>query len=126
MFQREFIMQYETIFHITARTDWDAARQLGEYCADSLDDEGFIHASTQEQVLRTANRFYHGQKGLVLLEIDAAKVQADIRYEDLSGEGMLFPHIYGALNVDAVSGWAVFAAQEDGSFSFPARFQAVI
>ncbi len=116
-------MQYETIFHITARTDWDAARQLGEYCADSLDDEGFIHASTQEQVLRTANRFYHGQNGLVLLEIDAAKVQADIRYEDLSGEGMLFPHIYGALNVDAVSGWAVLQRRKTVHSPFQRGFR---
>jgi uncharacterized protein (DUF952 family) len=119
-------MEHETIYHITARTDWDAARQSGEYRADSLADQGFIHASTQAQVLRTADIFYHRQDGLVLLEIDAAKVKAEIRYEDLSGEGMLFPHIYGPLNVDAVSGWAAFAPQEDGSFCFPPRFQAVI
>ncbi len=56
-------MEHENIYHITARTDWDAARQSGEYCADSLDDEGFIHASTQEQVLRTANRFIMGRTG---------------------------------------------------------------
>lgn len=119
-------MEQEKIYHITARTDWDAARQSGEYCADSFEAEGFIHASTQEQVLRTADRFYPGQSGLVLLEIEAAKVNAEIRYEDLSGEGLLFPHIYGLLNVDAVSGWAAFASQEDGSFSFPPQFQAVI
>lgn len=119
-------MEQEKIFHLTARTDWDAACQSGEYRADSFDEEGFIHASTKEQVLRTADRFYHGQSGLVLLEIEAAKVIAEIRYEDLSGEGMLFPHIYGPLNVDAVSGWAVFDPQADGSFCFPKQFQAVI
>jgi uncharacterized protein (DUF952 family) len=119
-------MQPETIFHITSRSDWEAARPAGEYRADSLAGQGFIHASTRGQVLRTANRFYHGQSDLVLLEIDAAKVKAEIRFEDLSGEGMLFPHIYGPLPVDAVSGWADFAPQADGSFCFPLRFQAVI
>ena len=119
-------MEQKMIFHITAKTDWDAARQSGEYRADSLADQGFIHASTREQVLRTANNYYNEQVGLVLLEIDAAKVNAEIRYEDLSGEGMLFPHIYGPLNVYAVSGWADFAPQADGSFSFPLHFQAVI
>ena len=119
-------MEHENIYHITASTDWDAARQAGEYYTDSLASQGFIHASTREQVLRTANKYYYGQAGLVVLEINAAKVKADIRYEDLSGEGMLFPHIYGPLNVDAVSGWVDIALQIDGSFYIPPQFQAVI
>ena len=55
------------IYHITSRTAWEAAQAAGEYSPDSLKTEGFIHASTGEQVADTANRFYHGQKGLVLL-----------------------------------------------------------
>ncbi|MCD4672417.1 MAG: DUF952 domain-containing protein [Anaerolineaceae bacterium] len=120
------MVEQERIFHITARRDWEAACQQSIYRADSLADQGFIHTSTREQVLRTADLFYHGQPGLVLLEIDPGQVNVEIRYEDLAGEGMLFPHIYGSLNVGAVVGWAGFEPQADGSFRFPQRFQAVI
>lgn len=119
-------MSEERIFHITPRSEWEAALQTGEYRADSLETQGFIHASTQAQVVRTANKYYRGQAGLVLLSIDPARVAAPIRYEDLSGEGMLFPHIYGPLNLDAVDGVAGFDPQPDGIFLFPQRFQAVI
>ena len=120
------MIQHELIYHIASQEDWAAARQEGAYRADSLASEGFIHASTREQVLRTAEKYYRGQPGLVLLEIEASKVNAEVRYEDLAGEGLLFPHIFGPLNLNAVAGWAVFSPQQDGSFGFPERFQAVI
>jgi len=119
-------MKDEKIYHITSRGEWEAALKAGEYRADSLDTEGFIHASTREQVVRTAEKYYHGQQGLVLLEIASAKVEVEIKYEDLVGAGMLFPHIFGALPVKAVSGWADFSPADDGSFCFPTQFQPVI
>lgn len=58
------------IFHITSRTSWDNAQKRGDYRAESLTTEGFIHCSTLAQVLQVANNFYKGQNGLVLLEIE--------------------------------------------------------
>lgn len=118
--------EQDYIFHIATRAAWEAARKQGHYQVESLTREGFIHASTREQVLRTASRFYHGQTGLVLLMIEAARLHSEVRYEDLSGEGLLFPHIYGAVNLDAVTGWVDFLPSTDGIFSFPQQFQAVI
>ncbi|MFZ5885725.1 MAG: DUF952 domain-containing protein, partial [Chloroflexota bacterium] len=57
------------IFHITSRTDWEAAQAKGEYIAPSLQTEGFIHCSTAAQILPVAEKFYKGQSGLVLLMI---------------------------------------------------------
>lgn len=118
--------EQEHIFHIANQAAWETARRQGCYQLESLAREGFIHASTREQVLRTANRFYHGQTGLVLLVIETGRLQAEVRYEDLNEEGMLFPHIYGAVNLDAVTGWVDFLPSTDGIFSFPQQFQAVI
>lgn len=114
------------IFHITSHPEWEAARQQGSYQPESLAAEGFIHASTTEQVLRTAARFYAGRRDLVLLAIDPHKLSAELRYEDLAGEGLLFPHLYGALPLEAIVGWADFKAAEDGTFHFPQHFQPVI
>ena len=43
------------IYHIIPHTDWITAQKNGEYRAESLDTEGFIHCSTAEQAAPVAN-----------------------------------------------------------------------
>jgi uncharacterized protein (DUF952 family) len=107
------------IFHIAARADWAAAGAAGAYMADSLASEGFIHCSTAQQVVATANRIFRGRRDLVLLSIDSARVKPEIRYENLEGGASLFPHIYGALALDAVVAVHDFPPQADGGFEMP-------
>jgi uncharacterized protein (DUF952 family) len=109
------------IYHIATRADWERARADGEYTRSSVDktlaEEGFIHASQASQVTRTANKFYRGVPGdLVLLAIDAGLLRAEVRYEDVPGAELPFPHIYGPLNVDAVIAAEPFAPGPDGTF----------
>jgi uncharacterized protein (DUF952 family) len=106
------------ILHITRREEWEKAKLAGFYRADSLDSEGFIHCSTLTQVIKVANFRFRSQGDLVILCIDYQKVKPDIRYE-AAEEGELFPHIYGALNVDAVLKVVEFAPGEDGFFKLP-------
>jgi len=105
------------ILHITEREQWEQAKQVGIYRGDTLDTEGFIHCSTPQQVIRTANRFFQHQKGSVLLCIEPEQVKAEIKYE--AADSDLFPHIYGALNVDAVTQVIEFEPGEDGKFEMP-------
>lgn len=109
------------IYHITSLTDWEQALEVGQYTAASLNHEGFIHASNREQVTDTANLYYRGQTGLVLLEIDPSRLAAELRYEQGTGhtEPQLFPHLYGPLNLDAVMQVLPFDPQPDGTFCFP-------
>ena len=108
-----------TIYHIATRNDWVSAQTSGRYAADSLASEGFIHCSTAGQVIATANRIFRGRRDLVLLSVDSARVAAEIRYENLEGGDQLFPHIYGALSVDAVVAVHDFPPLADGSFAPP-------
>ncbi len=107
-----------TILHITQREQWEEAQLAGTYRGDTLDSEGFIHCSTATQVIKVANFLFINQKGLVLLCIDSDKVKPEIRYEGVE-EDELFPHIYGALNIDAVSKVVDFEPGEDGFFELP-------
>jgi uncharacterized protein (DUF952 family) len=107
------------ILHITSRDAWDAARSAGAYRGDTLDTEGFIHCSTPAQVVSVAEAFFPRHRGLVLLAIDEARVQPEIRYEGAPG-GDRFPHIYGPLNLDAVVRTAAFEPGSDGHFTLPA------
>ena len=93
-------MPFEPIFHITTREQWDHARLAGRYQAESLVTEGFIHCSTAAQLERTGRRYYAGQSGLVVLEIDPGRLRWELRWEESRGES--FPHLYGPLDLDAV------------------------
>lgn len=85
------------IQHITTAAAWEAAQAAGSYRGDTLETEGFIHCSEPRQVAGVADAFYKGREGLVLLDVDPAKVKPEIKYE--GG----FPHVYGPLNLDAVT-----------------------
>jgi glutathione S-transferase len=97
----------QPLFHAAMPDDWAAAFQTGEYTmstrGQTLDDVGFIHCSTREQVEATANRFYADVDQLVLLTVDPLKVPSRIEWEPPApGVDTLFPHIYGPLPVSAV------------------------
>jgi uncharacterized protein (DUF952 family) len=100
--------------HICPRTAWEQALAQGEYRPASLASEGFIHCSTPKQVLDTANRYYRGTRDLVLLWIVPSRLPAEVRWEGAEGE--LFPHIYGALNLEAVQAVTAFEPEADGVF----------
>jgi uncharacterized protein (DUF952 family) len=113
-------MANSTLLHITNRETWLNAQRAGSYQADSLASEGFIHCSTPRQIVDTANRYYKGTRGLMLLEIDSTRVKSSLRWENLVGGTDLFPHIYGPLNLDAVVRVTPFEPGPDGLFSQPA------
>lgn len=119
----------DVIYHITQAEQWAKAVEAGQYTAESLVTEGFIHCSTAAQVVGVANRFYAGQRGLVLLCIDHQRVSADVAFETPinpetrrpeAGSSELFPHIYGPLNLEAVVEVVPFEAGADGTFTLPA------
>jgi uncharacterized protein (DUF952 family) len=107
------------IYHITTRTEWVQAQLAQVYMADSLQMEGFIHSSTKEQLQETANAFFKGRKDLVILCIETERVQAEIRYERTEGDPRFFPHIYGPLNLKAITKVLDFPPEADGSFRLP-------
>lgn len=115
------------IYHITSRAAWQQALQTGEYRPESLAREGFIHFSTREQLLTVANAFYRGQSDLVVLAVETERLHAELRYEppvhpkaDGEADGLpsaaLFPHLYGALNTDAVVQVIELIPNEQGGF----------
>jgi uncharacterized protein (DUF952 family) len=108
------------IYHIIPRDTWMLAHNDGVYYADSLKTEGFIHFSLAEQVVKVANDFYGGQTDLLLLVVDPERLEAELRYEPaagMPGNSERFPHLYGALNLDAVQRAVPFPPDADGTWS---------
>ena len=103
------------IVHLCQREAWLNALSRGVYECESLGREGFIHCSPPELVLQVANRFYRGNREMVILWIDPEKISSEIRWEP--ADDSLFPHIYGPINLEAVVGEADLELDEGGEYS---------
>ncbi len=90
------------IFHITQQTAWETAKEKGRYEAPSLQSEGFIHTCRENQLAAVQERYYKGQKNLVLLHIDEDKLASPLKMELAPSVNEVFPHIYGPVNLDSV------------------------
>ena len=91
------------------------------YTAADQDAVGFMHLSTADLLLIPANKYYLGRTDLALLVIDQSLLNSELRWEPgVPAEGeLLFPHLYGPLNVDAVTQVIRFPCDADGRFSLP-------
>jgi uncharacterized protein (DUF952 family) len=97
----------ERIHHIALADSWTAALEAGVYTVSTLGldvaDVGFIHCSRPEQLDDVFEHFYADvTEPLLLLTIDTDLLTAPWQFDDVPGEPLSFPHIYGPLNVDAV------------------------
>lgn len=107
------------IYHMCRRQEWLDAQAAGSYAGSSQDAaDGFIHFSTATQVVESAAKHRTGQTGLVLLAVEAARLGEALKWEPSRG-GQLFPHLYGALPVDAVIRVADLPLGGDGNHVFP-------
>ncbi len=96
------------IFHLAEPQHWAEAVAIGRYEQSTrgltLEQQGFIHCSDEEQWPRVRERFYAEVTGdLVLLEIDPALLDTPlVREVGDPSSGEVFPHLYGPLPVTAV------------------------
>ncbi|WP_306369426.1 cupin domain-containing protein [Nocardiopsis sp. CC223A] len=114
------------ILHMTELERWEAD---GDVEADSLADDGFVHASPDEKtLLAVANAFYVAAAGpLVTLVVDTDVLDSlgvETRWEAAdpapppeADDGVLFPHVYGAIPREAVVGVRHLRRTPDGRFT---------
>ena len=108
-----------TIYKICPASAWREAERQGIYrgSADDLRD-GFIHFSSASQVGGTARKYFARQIGLFLIAVDADALGDALRWETSRG-GELFPHLYGELDLGAVTAIMDLRARSDGSHDIP-------
>lgn len=92
------------IYKIMDDCSWSAAKALGIVEPAPVDvTDGYIHLSTEKQVLETVRRHFAGRDGLVAVAFHASDFGAALKWE-ISRGGALFPHLYADLPaVKAVS-----------------------
>lgn len=108
------MVQYVSlIYHILA--DEPVAHD-DRYQPLSLRRDGFIHCTRQrDEVLAVAARFFADCDRLIVWCIDEQRVTSPIADEPGADRpSVMFPHIYGPLNMDAVVGRAALVRNADG------------
>jgi uncharacterized protein (DUF952 family) len=89
------------IYHVTTKSWWDKWAESDYYESPTLQQETFIHLSTENQVNGVLERYYANQKDLLKLHVDTQKLSAELKYEAATNNE-LFPHLFGKLNKDAI------------------------
>ncbi|MEM9802373.1 MAG: MqnA/MqnD/SBP family protein [Planctomycetota bacterium] len=106
------------VFHLVPLDGADEVPESGTLAPPSLDAEGFVHLSFPEQLAGTLDVHFEGVERVLLLELDRARVQKDVRHE-ISRGGASFPHLYRALDLtlDVTDRWEL--VRSDGRFRLP-------
>jgi len=95
-------MTAATAFKVLTHQQWaDFERECVFRGAPVDIEDGYIHLSTAAQLEGTIARYFAGQSGLMIAEVDLAQLGDSVRWEPARG-GDLFPHIYAELPIEAV------------------------
>ena len=91
------------IYKVCTRPLWHDAERAGQFTGAAIDlADGYIHFSTADQLAETLAKHFAGQTDLLLIAVDTGRLGDQLKWEPSRG-GALFPHLYGALDVAAVS-----------------------
>ncbi len=86
------------IYHIVPLSEWKKQSEEPEYEAASLDEEGYIHCSREEQLMSTIKRFFSGKANQIrILKIDTTLINVPLIYEAADDGSGFFPHLYGGI-----------------------------
>jgi len=122
------------IYHLVAEPDLWAAIEGDAYAPASLADEGFIHCTGERDTLPVlADDCFASATGpMLVLAIAVDRLAAECRFEPPAPvpgagtahlqEGLLFPHIYGPLNLDAVTAVGVLGRGDEG-YTMPGAWE---
>ncbi len=103
------------IYHIADQNHWELAQSNRLYVHPSLHSEGFIHCSDDKELEKTANLYFSSEPDILILYIDTAKLQSEVKYE-ASSRGPEFPHIYGPINIECVVKTKKVKRRADGKY----------
>lgn len=99
--------------------DQMAELETGTFAGAPIDlQDGYIHLSTADQAVETLEKHFAGQSDLWIAAVDLEVLGDAVKWEPSRG-GQLFPHIYAALPLSAVTAYSPVHYESDGSLRLP-------
>jgi uncharacterized protein (DUF952 family) len=106
-------------FKILTKDQMETLEHEGVFAGAPIDlQDGYIHLSTAEQTVETLEKHFAGQSDLWIAAVDLEALGETVKWEPSRG-GQLFPHIYAALPLSAVTAYSPVHYEPDGSLRFP-------
>ena len=114
-------MNFKHIYKICTYAEWSQAKKNGKFTGSKKDIlDGFIHLSNKDQLSGTFKKYYLNQKDLILLKIEALKLD-NLIWEQAS-DGSMFPHLYSSLDTNKVCSVYDLVLNEDGTHTLPLNY----
>ena len=115
-------MNFDFVYKICTKSEWNDAKENKIFKGTPLDlKDGFIHFSDINQVKQSLNIFYLNHPNLVLLKVDALKLQKLVWEQSSSGD--MFPHLYSDFDIDCVVKEYPLDLKEDGNHKIPSEIK---
>ena len=128
--------QSQPIYHLVPTSYYNTQPQDHPYQPDAFAQEGFIHCTAgTEMLVQVANRYFNPlSEELLVLEINPEALTAPLKFEppvppagqpvngqkaSPSNQDILFPHIYGPLNREAIVHCFAMQRDETGKWQMP-------
>lgn len=90
------------IYHFARADAWQAAQATGRYRPAEFDRDGFIHCATAAQIAGVVQRHLRGGGPRLKLTLDVDALGEALVYEWSDASNDLYPHLFGALPLNAV------------------------
>ena len=106
------------IYKILTLDQWETFQTEFNFKGSPVDlSDGYIHMSCVPELKETMDKYYADQDEVALLKVEAAAIEANLKYE-ISRGGAEFPHLFADMPIEAVKHvWLV--SSEDGVYSLP-------
>lgn len=87
-------MSHSMIYKILTLDEFASFNENKKFVGNPLDHkDGYMHFSTREQYPDIIQKFFPGQK-VVVLEIDPANIIGMLKFEKNGPDGEAYPHLY--------------------------------
>ncbi|QQQ01298.1 DUF952 domain-containing protein [Lysobacter enzymogenes] len=112
-------------YKILTRSERHTLDASGRFEGSAKDlEDGFVHLSTESQLTRTADLHFAGNDDLFVAAVDLRAAGEQLKWELSPRSGLLFPHLYAALDKALVTGIAPLRRDDGGRVVLPAQLKA--
>lgn len=109
----------EYVYKVASREIYEASLAAGAFVGQPIDlKDGYIHLSSAAQLSETIRLYFAGLSDQVLFQVPTAPLGEALKWE-VSRGGELFPHLFAALPMSAVSSMARLDVPADGIALLP-------
>lgn len=105
------------LFHIVAEKEWQNFSQSESYEGKTLKTDGFLHCCSFDQILHVANNNLKNiGEQLLIICLNTEYLSSELKWVENPNNKMIFPHLYGPINSEAVINTIKFEKDESGNF----------